>query len=68
MRSVPLHVYCLGPVHRLACFGGGGAVPFPPCLALGPAPPRGQACASGAVRHWGGRPCAASPKGVVGRP
>ena len=35
-----LRVSCLGPVRCLACLsGGGGPVPFPPCLALGCVPP-----------------------------
>ena len=33
---------------------GGGLVPFPPYLVLCYVPPRGRACASGAVRRWGG--------------
>ena len=46
-------------------WGGGGLVPFPPCLALGRVPTCGRACASGAVRRWGGRPVCRSPRGRV---
>ena len=73
MQSVPLHVFCLGPVRRWPAWGGGRLVPFYPYLALGRVPPCGRACASGAVRRrgglvWGGSLCAAPPEGVAGGP
>ena len=66
MRLVPFRVSCPSPVRRLASSGGRG-------LALGPVPPCGRACASGAVQCRGGGGGGAvcvppSPGGVVGGP
>ena len=69
MPSVPLRVSCPSPLRRLARFGGGGGpVPFPPCLVLGRVPLGGRACVSGAVRRrrgggGGGSLCAIPPWG-----
>ena len=68
MPSVALRVSCLSPVLRLTCFGGGGAVPFPPYMAWGCALPVGRVCASGAFQRqagWGGgggRPVRRAPR------
>ena len=81
MRSVPLRVSCPSPVRGLASSGGRGRgpVPFPPYLVLGRVPPRGRACASGAVQRrrvgGGGAGCvlpslggvAGGPQGAEGR-
>ena len=53
--------------------GGGGPVPFPPCLTLGRVPPCGRACASWVVRRRGGPGggcglCAAPPEAWPGGP
>ena len=57
----------------LSCLlGGGGPVPFPPCLACGCVPPFGRARASRGVLAPGGRGggggglCAVLPRGVAG--
>ena len=69
MRSVPLRVSCLGLVHRLACFlGGGRPGPVPPVPGLGScAPLRAGPCVRGGPAPGGagggGGLCAAAPRG-----
>ena len=58
MWSVPLRVFCPGPLLRLACLGGGGPVPVPPYLAWG--------CGSGG-RASPGRAPSTVTRGVWGQ-
>ena len=51
--AFPASVLCT--VRLVFFWGGGGPVPFPPCLAWGRVPPCGRACASGAAGRRGGR-------------
>ena len=67
---MPLRVSCLGPLLRLACFGGGGPVPVPPYLAWGyrgggRAPPGGGAfyCCEGSLGSGAPPPPTARPLG-----
>ena len=48
---MPLHVSCLGPVLRLACFGGGQPSLVPPCPVSSGVPPLGHPTAR-ALASW----------------
>ena len=71
-RAVPCGPYPSAFPASVPCavwlvLGGGGRVPFPPCLAWDCVPPRGRARASGAVGRQGGqgggRPVCRPPRG-----
>ena len=76
MRSVPLCVFCLGPVRRLACLRGGQPNLLPSVPVFGScAPLRAGLCVRGGPA-WGGGGvagggggglCTAPPGGVAGR-